>query len=275
MNGGTDAGRSMAPRPANRSAPRVLTVKRALRFTPNMIRVTLESPELKDIPAGCEGAHCKIMLPAMGQCRDSFARQLADGPRPVTRTYTVRYARPGSGEIDIDFVAHGEEGPASAWAHAARPGRFCGFAGPGSIKLTGFYADWYLVAADMSALPVAAATLEAMPRDAKGLAIFEITDERDRQGIDAPPGIDIEWLVQPDPHTASDAQERRIRSLNWPDGTVQACIAGESGVIRALRAFLHNEKALPKKDTYISGYWKIGLVEDEHRRMKRAEAAGS
>ena len=29
---------------------------------------------------------------------------------------------------------------------------------------------------------------------------------------------------------------------------------------------------LPKKDAYISGYWKIGLVEDEHRTWKNNES---
>lgn len=266
-----------APKPSTqpkRRTPRFLTVSAARHITPNMIRVTLTAPELRDIPAGCEGAHCKIMLPEDGQSAGAFAAQLADGPRSMTRTYTIRHARPERQEIDVDFVAHGDEGPASAWARRAAPGSFCGFAGPGPVKLTEFYADWYLVAADMSALPVAAATLEAMPRDARGVALFEITSEEDRQVIDAPPGIAMNWLLQPDPHAPSDAQERLIRTLDWPSGTVQTCIAGESGVIRALRAFLHNEKGLSKKDTYISGYWKIGLVEDEHQQMKRAEAAG-
>ena len=43
-------------------------------------------------------------------------------------------------------------------------------------------------------------------------------------------------------------------------------------MIKGLRAFLHNEKGLPRDDTYISGYWKIGLVEDEHQKIKRLEA---
>ena len=44
----------------------------------------------------------------------------------------------------------------------------------------------------------------------------------------------------------------------------------ESGVIKSLRGFLANEKKVPREDTYISGYWKIGMVEDEHQRAKRA-----
>jgi len=206
------------------------------------------------------------------ETKDHFATRLKDGPPPIKRTYTVRTFDAVTQELTIDFVAHGDEGPASRWASSASGGDFLGFAGPGTPKVTEFTADWYLVAADPSALPVAAATLEAMPRDAKGVAIFEITSPEDRQDIDMPDGIVAHWLIQPDPHDPSTAQEDLIRSMDWPEGRVQTCIAGESGVIRSLRGFLANEKDVPRADTYISGYWKIGLVEDEHQKAKRAEA---
>lgn len=110
-----------------------------------------------------------------------------------------------------------------------------------------------------------------MPWYAKGLAIFEVTSAEDRQEINAPNRVEMRWLVHPDLHTPSTAQEDLIRSLEWPEGRAQTCIAAESGVIKSLRALLHQEKALPRDDTYISGYWKIGLIEDEHQQMKRAE----
>ena len=103
------------------------------------------------------------------------------------------------------------------------------------------------------------------------MAIFEVTSTKDRQDIDIPTGFDVHWLVQPDPHIPSTAQEELIRSLEWPYGRVQTCIAGESSVIRSLRGLLANEKQVPRADTYISGYWKIGLVEDEHQKAKRLE----
>jgi NADPH-dependent ferric siderophore reductase len=123
----------------------------------------------------------------------------------------------------------------------------------------------------MSALPVAAATLEAMPRDARGLAIFEILSEADRYPIDAPEGIVQHWLVERDPTVGADLQERLIRAIDWPAGRVQTCIAGESGTIKALRHYLHREMGVDRGDTYISGYWKLGLIEDEHQTMKRRE----
>ncbi|MEM7693091.1 MAG: siderophore-interacting protein [Pseudomonadota bacterium] len=258
--------------PSAKSA-RLLTVKEAHRLTPNMVRVTFAGEALRGIPAGREGGNCKILIPSVGQSREAFAAQLLDGPKPVTRTYTVRHIRSDALELDVDFVAHGDEGPASAWAARAKPGSFCGFRGPSTAKVEKFAADWYLVAADMSAIPVAAATLEAMPREATGTAIFEITSEADKQAIDAPAGVDVHWLVHDDPHRPSTAQVDFVRQMTWRPGRVQTCIAGESSVIRAFRTLLHNEKGLPKADTYISGYWKIGLVEDQHQAMKRAEAA--
>lgn len=256
---------------AKRPGPRVLTVQSAGRLTPNMIRVVFAGPELDGFPEGRAGGNCKLLIPEPGEDRDRFIARLADGPAPVKRTYTVRAYDPVQQTLTIDFVAHGEDGPAARWASHAKPGDYLGFAGPSTPKVAHFEADWYLVAADLSALPVAAAALEAMPRDAKGVAIFEITSPEDRQQIDMPEGIETHWLIHPDPHSASTAQEELIRRLDWPDGRVQTCIAGESGVIRALRAFVTQEKALPRKDAYISGYWKIGLVEDEHQKVKRAE----
>ncbi|MEM7473156.1 MAG: siderophore-interacting protein [Pseudomonadota bacterium] len=256
-----------------RPGPRLLTVSKAFYLTPNMVRVVFAGPELEGFPEGRDGGNCKLMIPDRGESRDSFAARLNGGPAPIKRTYTVRHFEAATGELTIDFVAHGDEGPASHWAMTAAPGDFLGFAGPSAPKLTSFEADWYLVAADPSAIPVAAAALEAMPRDTKGVAIFEVPTEADRQEIDIPAGFDVHWLIHPDPHQASTAQEEFIREMEWPEGRVQTCIAGESGVIRALRGFLANEKQVPRSDTYISGYWKIGLVEDEHQKAKRLEQA--
>jgi NADPH-dependent ferric siderophore reductase len=257
---------------SDKRAPRLLTVERAAYITPNMIRITFAGDVLLGIPHDCAGANCKIMLPEEGQDKIEFETRLNEGPKPVTRTYTVRAIRKQPLEMDIDFVAHGDNGPASRWAMNAKKGDFCGFAGPGSVKISEFHADWYLVAADMSALPVAAATLEAMPEDAKGVAIFEILSGEDRQEMIAPKGIEMRWIVSPDPYHPSGKQEEFIRGLQWPDGVVQTCIAGESGLIRSLRDFVNNEKGVDRANTYISGYWKIGMIEDEHQAFKRSEA---
>jgi len=247
----------------------VLEVRSARRVTPNMIRVTLTGPDLSAIPAWIAGGHCKLMIPEPGQSRFAFEDRFFNGPKPVTRTYTIRHARPEACEIEVDFVAHGDDGPASAWAARAQPGDVIGFAGPGMPKLTEFDADFYLIAADMSALPVAAAALEALPRDARGVAIFELTAPEDRQEIDAPAGISQHWLLHRDPHQPSRAQVDMVEAMPWPEGRVRTMIAGETGVIRSLRLFLRQDKGLDRARVYASGYWRIGLAEDEHQKVKR------
>lgn len=259
----------MTRSPKSAQTPRILTVKNAWYLTPNMIRVVFAGPELDGFPEGREGGNCKLLIPNVDKSKDAFIERLRSGKPIVKRTYTVRKFDAGTQELSIDFVAHGDDGPASRWASHAKAGDFLGFAGPSTPKLARFNADWYLVAADPSAIPVAAVALEAMPRDAQGVAIFEVTAKEDQQEIDAPEGIDVHWLVHPDPHTPSTQQEDFIRAMDWPTGRVQTCIAGESAVIRSLRAFHSNEKQVPREDTYISGYWKIGLIEDQHQKAKR------
>ncbi|MEM8796601.1 MAG: siderophore-interacting protein [Pseudomonadota bacterium] len=251
----------------------ILYVKEARRITPNMIRVTLTGERLVDFPTGREGGNCKIFVPDEGETVDDFGRRLAEKQKVTKRTYTVRAFRKESLELDIDFVAHGDDGPASRWANKAKPGSFCGFRGASLPKVQSFYADFYLLAADMSALPVASATLEAMPRDAKGFAVFEIHSEADRQEIAAPSGVSIKWIVNPDTHQVSMRQLDEIRALDWPQGSVQTCIAGESNTIKAVRQYLYENTDLNKKDAYISGYWKVGLIEDEHQIAKKKDAA--
>lgn len=257
--------------------PRILTVKSVVYLSPHMIRVTFKGPELEGFPLHQEGANCKLVLPRHGESRQAFEAHFApDGPDEkvhAVRTYTVRAYRPDTLELDIDFVAHGDEGPATHWAQNAGPGAFLGFFGPSQKKIKEFYADWYLVAADLSAMPVAEAVLEQMPGDATGIAIFEVPCHDDIREITIPTGVEVRWLVQDDPHRPSPAQLELIKSMDWPDGIVQTCIAGESSVIRSVRDYLHNTRQVPRKDTYISGYWKIGLVEDEHQKLKREEAA--
>lgn len=256
-----------------RPSPRLMAVLDRVQLTPNMVRVTVGGDWIKELSGGIEGAHFKLYLPEAGETERAFAVRLSEGPRPTVRTYTIRYIRPGLGEIDVDFVDHGDTGPASAWARRCRPGDVCGFGGPGPVKLKEFFADTYLVAADMSALPVAAATLEAMPRDATGQAFLEITDPMDQQDIDAPDGVALTWLIHPDPHEPPRQGLEIIRSLPRLRGVVQTCIAGESSMIRALREEIIVNRRIPKQNAYISGYWKIGLIEDEHQELKRSQAA--
>ena len=134
-------------------------------------------------------------------------------------------------------------------------------------------ADYYLIAADMSALPVAIAGIEALPKTAKGIAFFEVQSEEDRQPIDAPDGIEQHWLIHAHPEAQSTQTIDRIKALTLPEGRTKTLVAGETGVIRDLRLHLRGDRSLPRGDVYASGYWRIGMAEDEHQKVKNVEAS--
>ena len=63
------------------------------------------------------------MIPENGETKEHFVERLSSGPPPVRRTYTVRKFDAFTQELSIDFVAHGDEGPASRWASSVRDWR--------------------------------------------------------------------------------------------------------------------------------------------------------
>ena len=260
----------MKPPSRPRPVPRILSVVRVEPLSQNMRRVIVAGDALKDWPEGRDGANIKLLIPDPAWSLDEFRDRIEAGPRPTVRTYTARRFDRETGELWIDFVVHDGGGPASDWALSAKPGALIGVAGPSGVKLTATDADWYLICADMSAMPAAEAAIESLPRAAKGQIVFEVQSERDKRAIAHPPGMQLNWLIHDQPHTASEQQIDLAQSLDWPDGRAAVFVAGEAGVIRAFRHWLVKERNLPKDDVYISGYWKIGLIEDEHQEEKRA-----
>jgi NADPH-dependent ferric siderophore reductase len=101
------------------------------RLSPHFVRVTFRSDDLREVGWDGPDQRTKVVLPLDGSGFDSvpsggdwFAawRALPDERRNPIRTYTIRCARPELGELDVDFVAHGDSGPASRWIAAARVG---------------------------------------------------------------------------------------------------------------------------------------------------------
>ena len=261
-----------APKKAKRPI-RCCEVLSTSRITLNMQRVVVGGEALRGFTPGQEGANFKIAVPKPGQTEDAFRAELKDASAMrIVRTYTVQNYDPEANALTIDFAVHQSDhaAPACDWSTAAQPGDLLGVMGPGEKKITTFDADWYVLAADMSALPAVGAILADMPREAKGAAFFEITHADDIQDFDAPGGIDINWLVHPDPSVASTAQIDAVRTLDLP-GNTQAIVVGEHSVVGELKSYLLDELGLDAARCYISPYWKIGLVEDEHQILKRSE----
>ncbi|WP_026179988.1 siderophore-interacting protein [Hahella ganghwensis] len=241
----------------SKPSPRELTLLRKQQVTPNMLRLTLGGEGMADFPEEQESAYVKLMFPN------------TDSVKPILRTYTVRAQR--HDEIDIDFVIHEDGGPASTWATSAKAGDRITVGGPGPKKLVDDSADWFLIVGDMTALPAISVNLELLPKHARGYVIIEVINESDIQPLKTPDNIEIHWLINPRPGTRDTFLLDKVRQLDWLKGRPSIWCACELTSMRKLRAHFRALPNFDKKDLYISSYWKLGVSEEEHKVLKRAE----
>ncbi|MEL7103938.1 MAG: siderophore-interacting protein, partial [Pseudomonadota bacterium] len=106
-----------------------LVLKRE-RLSPSFIRITFANQDGLSFTSWGPDQRVKLYLPEPGTAPprlpltdwNAVWQKLDQHIRPARRSYTIRQVRPDRGELDIDFVDHGVEGPASAWAFHAKPG---------------------------------------------------------------------------------------------------------------------------------------------------------
>ena len=243
-----------------KSSPRTLTVIGSHQITPNMKRITLGGSALEGFPTDQESAYIKLQVP------DDIQGSL------LTRTYTVRNFREQLNELDVDFFLHGDGGPASAWATRVQTGDTITLAGPGGKKLLDFTADWFVLAGDMTALPAISVNIEQLPDHARGYAVIEILHESDIQVFQTPDAFEVHWVINPTPEKENTFLLDKIKQLPWLEGCPSIWAASEFSTMRALRRYFKQEKNLDKKAVYVSSYSKCGLSEEQHKKVKRADA---
>ena len=196
-------------RPAYRSFR--VRVARVERLAPHFTSVTFSGEELERFGTAGLDQRVKVVLPlpeigfaAFPDGDDWYAawRELPLERRNPFRTYTIRAVRPELREVDIDFVAHGDTGPGSAWVTRARTGDEAVLVGPDELsegRTIGI--DWrpgevdtVLLAGDETAAPAICAIVESLPADATGAAIIEVPTADDVLELRAPAGVEVRWL---------------------------------------------------------------------------------
>lgn len=235
-----------------------------------MLRVTLGF----DAGTRIQGPNIKLQIPPAGVASPQWPGMDPAGrtawpahhPQPVSRTYTIRRLDEAAGELDIDFVLHGDEGPASSWAARAQIGDELGIAASGGVGAS--TADWYLLVGDHTAVPAIAALLESLPETARGHAIIEVPDEGEQQIIASHSQIQVQWLHSHDvaPGTTG-ALERAVQAIEWPDAQAIpfVWVGAESSAARAIRKYLREERGLDRRRMLVIGYWKQGFSETEYK----------
>jgi NADPH-dependent ferric siderophore reductase len=234
-------------------------VRQVRRITPQMARITFGG--LSGFPAAGLDHRVKVFFPLPGADRpvyptgdDWWERWQAEPVRAVFRTYTIRRHRPDSGEVDIDFVLHGDSGPASRWALRAKPGDEVGLWGPKAEFDPPPEAEWVLLAGDETALPAIGALVEALPSHAKARVFVEVGSAAEEQPFVLPQEVRVAWLHRDEGQSLVAA----LGDAPLPEGRPYAWIAGEAGSVRALRRILIGERGVAREDIYFSGYWRRG-----------------
>lgn len=252
----------------------VVTVARRERVSPNVIRVTVTGEELDRLADHGYDHWFRLFVPSESGTTDwNLPAQLGlagylkylrmpSETRPVLRNYTVRDFRKAERELDIDFVVHGDGGPASRWAQRAQPGETlaildqgCGWEEPPGT-------DFRLLAGDETAMPAILGILSDLPSDAAGLAIIEVPEAADRQTVEAPEGMEVRWLDRSacaEPHGKPGRlalAELRATPIADPQRTA-AYVCGEQELAAEGRRHLV-AAGVPKPRIAFVGYWRAG-----------------
>ena len=240
----------------------VLRVATVTDATPSVRRVVLTGTPEAVLAAG---PTVSLLVPRVGEAAPRWPQVAKDG-RIVwpdgahgvsLRSYTARRQDPVAGEVEIDFVLHGD-GPAASWAAAAVPGALLGVAGGGSLGERP--AGWLLLAGDETALPAISRILAAADPTALGVALIEVAGPEEEQPLPAPDGVAVRWLhrggVVPGESTLlADA----VAALDPPDAAdVFAWVGAESAAVRAVRADLRGRWGLGRAQHHAIGYWRRG-----------------
>lgn len=240
---------------------RRLEVLRVVDITPRMRRITLGGPELAGFISLGSDDHIKLLFPqnaAEQAALDSPDFNLrGDGPQPAMRDYTPRRYDLDIGELDIDFVLHGD-GPASTWAEQAKVGQHLHIGGPRGSMIVPDIFDSYLLIGDETAIPAIARRLDELPAGRKVLAVIEIANAAEQQPLHSAAEVEVIWVVR-----GQDDVLETVQNLTLPDGSLYSFVATESKLSRQLRRGLLDTHNVNEAFLKAVGYWRAEGSEEE------------
>lgn len=227
------------------------TVTHIEDITPRMRRIRVIGDGLCTLPVSMPGQWMKIFFPA------------PPGEKPQGRAYTIRRFDPAAGVMEVDFVLHGDTGPASRWAGMARIGDILQLAGPRAGYRIDPLASAQLLIGDATALPAIAAILEALPEGVAAHVFAEVADQAEEQHFTSRANLTLHWV-----HSDTEAPgttgklELAVQRAALP-ASPQVWLAGESFMVRAILTHLLVDRGILHTSIDSAGYWKFGAA--DHR----------
>lgn len=241
---------------------RSLIVSSTSMICANMLRVTFAGNDLKDFPEDAIGDYVKLMFP----------KNISNTQEYFQRPYTIRKFRKDKLELDIDFANHkGDKGIATKWAYSANIGDKILVSGPSSKESININFDWFFFVGDMSALPAISAKLEKLDKNSSGIAIIEVTNDLDKLNLDKPDNLNIVWVINQSGYKKNTNLFNTVCSYKWPKGNPYVWVACEFNNMKKLRDFFQIKKQIKKTEMYISSYWKSGINQEGHKKIKKKD----
>jgi NADPH-dependent ferric siderophore reductase len=276
------------------------------RLTPHFVRVTFASPDLADLGEGGPDQRIKLVFPTPATGFADFPdgedwyqqwRAQPEASRNPIRTYTLRRGDPSRCTLVVDFVAHGDSGPATRWVNRVRLGDELRIIAPMAGTERGGY-EWHpgaartvLLAGDETAVPAISGIIESLRDDVEGAAFLEVPSPDDVLPLTVPAGLQVQWL----PREGAGYGERLAQAVPaWLSGRLRrdgaaggahrdeeaeleivwdvptqpqdaglfAWLAGEAGAITRLRRQLVGGLGLDRSRVAFMGYWRLGRPEN-------------
>lgn len=275
---------------------------RKTRISPSLLSLVFTGPDVAHMKSDSPDQRIKILLASEDGTPPSLSGEgewyplflaIPKAQRPIMRTYTLRHVDAARQEATIEFVCHGTEGPASAWAINAVPGDTLQMVAPNAAceEDSGGY-EWTppegllnaLIVADETALPATRGILEqlaGLANPPKVQAFIEVPKAGDCVDLSAFTFADIIWL----PRETTGAQhgeclieavKERARvpengprqalpdvqegELMWEKATASSreffgWVATESTVVKHLRRHLTGERGVDPTTISFMAYW--------------------
>ena len=254
----------MTPMRTRREPPqfRAVEVLGVERLSARMVRVRLGGPDLAGLSVDEPAASVRLLLPSPPAQALEIPRWngneflLADGRRPVLRTFTPRRLDTDALALDVDIVTHGH-GVASEWAESASTGDRAAVSGPGRGYAIDVQAPAFLLGGDESAIPAISQLLEVLPAHRPVQVHLEIAHAGAQLPLPDHPSAVISWHHLRAGAPPGDALVAGIGSVKLvPEARVW--VAGEAAAMQRIRKYLFEDVGLPRSRTTVRGYWKHG-----------------
>ncbi|WP_294957711.1 siderophore-interacting protein [uncultured Flavobacterium sp.] len=261
-------------KPIRNTARSIFVVKEKIFITPHYIRVIfkMSDEQLVLFQNMRSGSHNKIYIPSEKAmyCADYEESIWNSDFFTAVRTYTTRDIDFNAKTLQIDFVAHGDSGPASKWAENAKSGDFLGIAMKESQKPLVPSAQNYFIVGDSTAIPVISVILETLPSTANVMLLLEVNSYRDTFVLHSKANLNVRWIYNSSPLSGSKLAEECI-ALLAEEKQFYIYAAAEFEVIKKIRRHLKEALQLERDRYYTVSYWTRGISEEESNQERQKQ----